>query len=180
MFKKWKRLSSRYRLKSRWITIRQDRVKTPEGHVIPDYYVREGKDIVTVLAVTNEDKIILVRQYKYGADKVILELPTGFIDEKSPLAAARRELLEETGYKASHWRKLATVLTDPTSSAMKRHVYLAENARKVSEPVQFPNERTKAVLLSKTQFLAGLKKGTFKSQATYAAAALVIVRGGIF
>src|SRR5664279_2839452 len=93
--KPWKILESHYIHK----IVRIDKCELPNGMTL-DGFVLEYGDWATILAVTKQQQVVLVRQYRHGAQKVMLELPGGAMDarDESPLQAARRELLEETGY----------------------------------------------------------------------------------
>jgi len=96
----WRRQASAYVVDSPYMRLRVDRVELPDGTIIPEYYVREATGFVVVFALTPDDRVILVRQYRYGADAIHLELPAGTIDEgEDPQTCARRELAEETGYE---------------------------------------------------------------------------------
>ena len=130
--KKWKILDSRNVFQHMWYTLRQDTVQLPDGRIIDDYFVSVRRDVVLIFALTASQQILLVRQYKHGAQKTLLELPGGFIDDgEPPRDAAQRELLEETGYTADNLHLLAQVHGDPTKDTNTLHLYLAENAVKV-------------------------------------------------
>lgn len=128
---KWHVTASEIVIDSPFMRVRKDSVTLPNGTVIPDYYVRESRGFVVVFALTPDQEVVLVRQFKYGAGKIVLELPAGMIDPgETALACAQREFGEETGYRAKieHVRSFPT---DPTNSNNLMHLYLGRNAQHV-------------------------------------------------
>lgn len=86
-------------------------------------------DWVNVIALTADEQVVLIRQWRAGVDRVCLEIPGGMVDPgESPDAAAARELLEETGYSAPRWTKLAALAPNPAIQDNTLHAYLAEGA----------------------------------------------------
>ncbi len=109
--------------------IRSDEVELPSGVVLPHYYVRESGGFVMIFALTPERHVVLVRQYRYGIDEVIVELPAGSIDPgEDPLACAQREFTEETGYSATRWERLSVVPAEPVRSNSYLYAFLAFDA----------------------------------------------------
>ena len=96
----WKILDETTVIKDSWIDMRASTCQLPGGMDIAPFYVNHLPDFAVVVAVTPEHKVILVRQYRHGVEKVLLELPAGCIEPgEDPKDGAARELLEETGYK---------------------------------------------------------------------------------
>ncbi|HLI97035.1 MAG TPA: NUDIX hydrolase [Candidatus Baltobacteraceae bacterium] len=125
----WRVAASSYVLDSPYLRIRRDRIVLPDGTVIEDYYVRESRGYVIVFALTEDRRVVLVRQYKHGAAKVLLELIAGAIDEgEQPLQTAIRELAEETGYGARSMEHLRSFVTDPTNADTIAHLFFAKDA----------------------------------------------------
>lgn len=111
------------------------------------YNVLRCGDGVCVLPVTGSD-VWLIREYKYAIGQHILQLPSGSIDEdEKPLAAAARELLEETGLRAEAWRPLGIIYPYPTNVASAVHLFIAQDAR----PVQDPEPGVELVRVSRTR-----------------------------
>lgn len=132
--KPWSTLKSEMVVDHRWYKLRRDHVQLPAGLVLDDYFVSVRADVVLVFAVTENQRVVLVRQYKHGIGEVLIELPGGVIDEgeNTPLEAARRELLEETGYASDEVEQLLAVSDNPTKDTNRIHFFLARNARRVS------------------------------------------------
>src|ERR1700754_2905424 len=128
----WKLLSSEYVHRGPWATLRSDKCVMPNGHVVEQYYVLEYPNWVNAVAVTDENKIILVTQYRHAANIVSLEIPGGVIDgDEEPEAAMRRELLEETGYAFEKIEYLSAVYPNPSTATNKTYCYLATGGKKV-------------------------------------------------
>ncbi|MFD0751527.1 NUDIX hydrolase [Mucilaginibacter calamicampi] len=131
---KWTLLSSQYVHKGPWATLRADKCQMPDGRIVPEYFVLEYPNWVNAVAVTQEGKILMVRQYRHAANIVSLEIPGGVIDgDEKPEDAMRRELLEETGYRFDSMEPLCTIYANPSTANNKTFCYLATGGVKVQE-----------------------------------------------
>ncbi|MDB5005756.1 MAG: hydrolase [Mucilaginibacter sp.] len=128
----WKILSSHYIHKGPWATMRTDKCQMPGGHIVEDYYVLEYNNWVNAVAITEDNKILMVHQYRHAAGIVSLEIPGGVIDDgELPEQAIRRELLEETGYQFDDLELLCTVYANPSTANNITSCYLAKGGKKV-------------------------------------------------
>lgn len=109
------------------LTVRRDTVELPNGkHATRELIQHPGA--VAVVPIRNDGKILLVRQFRYPVDQLTLEIPAGKLDPgEEPEACAKRELEEETGYKAKKLRLLSSILTTPGFTNEVIHLYLAED-----------------------------------------------------
>ena len=130
----WKTLKSELVFNHRWYQLRRDHVALPDGQELDDYFVSVRANVVLVFALTEDHHVVLVRQYKHGIGKILIELPGGVVDEgeKTPLEAAKRELLEETGYTSDEVEQLLEVSDNPTKDTNTIYFFLARNARLVA------------------------------------------------
>jgi ADP-ribose pyrophosphatase len=151
----------RWRRVGEWIVYERFRRVVSRTFELPDgqeadFEVLDGPDTVAVLALTEDGKVVLVREFRPGPEDVILELPGGLVDEgQTPIEAARRELVEETGYEGT-LVEVGTMLHDAYSTWLK-HAFLASDCRKVAEPGE--DEFTEPVLLSLPEFREHLRGG---------------------
>jgi 8-oxo-dGTP pyrophosphatase MutT (NUDIX family) len=144
----WKLLASEYLYRDNWFTARRDRCERPDGKIIDPYYVLEYPNWVTALALTDDGKAILVRQYRHAYGQTILETPGGCIDatDASPEAAVRRELLEETGYTFSAVQPLGIVSANPSTNTNIMHLFLATGGQKTNAQALDENEEIEVLL----------------------------------
>lgn len=138
----WRILESSVVIDTPFLRLRRDAVALPDGTTIDEYYVRESRGFVVIFALTQDGDVLLVRQYKHGIGRKLLELPAGIIDEgEEPEEAARRELAEETGYTAPRWERVRVFVTDPTNSTSLAYLYLAEGAVRTQDQDLDPTEQ---------------------------------------
>jgi 8-oxo-dGTP pyrophosphatase MutT (NUDIX family) len=111
-----------------WLVLRHQRFVLPSGREIADYWISEYPPWVNVVAVTRNDDLVLLRQYRPGIGGVHYELPAGVVEEGETIEdAARRELREETGYGGGHWRMLSQLSANPALQNNITTTYLAQD-----------------------------------------------------
>jgi 8-oxo-dGTP pyrophosphatase MutT (NUDIX family) len=173
----WRLRASRYVVDSPYMRLRIDEVELPDGTIVPNYYVRESRGFVTVLPLTSDDRVVLVRQYRYGADSIHLELPAGMLlDGEDPLECALRELAEETGYEAERCELAAQYYPEPVRSTARAFVYIAFGVRKVGMPKPDPTEHLEVEVAALSEFRAMLADGRIDTGASIAAGYLALTR----
>jgi ADP-ribose pyrophosphatase len=160
---------------NKFLTVESHTVKLPDGRIIPDWAWVVAPDAAIVLAVTENGKFLCFRQTKYAVEGTTLAPVGGMLEPgEPPLDAARRELLEETGYEAPEWINLGSYVLDPNRGVATMHLFLALKARPVAAPHSDDLEDQELLLLSQADIETALRAGEFKvlAWATVAAMAL--------
>jgi ADP-ribose pyrophosphatase len=145
----WTVLASNYIVDDPWVKIRADTCQLPNGRVISPYYVYEYKPWVTIVALTPQEEVVMINQYRHGLGRTILELPGGTLDgrDPDPQHAARRELLEETGYSGKLFVPTGQISADPASHTNLTHCFLVTGAVPTATPHLDDTEQIDVVLV---------------------------------
>jgi 8-oxo-dGTP pyrophosphatase MutT (NUDIX family) len=147
---KWKTIKSEYLFKDMWFTVRKDTCERPDGKIVSPYYVYEFPTWVTAVAITEDGKVILERQYRHGLGETHFEIPGGCVDDTDQHyeEAIARELLEETGYSFNHFEYLGKISANPSTNNNWMHMYLATGGKKVKDQEFDDNEDIEVHLVS--------------------------------
>jgi ADP-ribose pyrophosphatase len=166
----WRVTSSSYVIDTPFLRMRKDEVSVPSQDGLTSFFVRESRGFAIVFALTSENEILLVRQYRYGIDGYTLELPAGTLDgDEDPLECAQRELREETGFTAQHWDHVLDVAAEPVRSTSIMHVFLARGARRTNDQQLDPFEVLTAETMPIERVRAALRSGEFGAAHSVAA-----------
>ena len=158
---------------------RKMRLQEASGLLEGEFYVLDAPEWINIIPLTTTGEVILVEQYRYGTQEPTLEIPGGMVDRgEDPLGAARRELLEETGYRSEKWSSLGKTSANPAIMSNYAHMYLAEDC--VFEGAENPDthERIKVHTLPMDEFLTLAMDGTVHHAIVLAAVAryLLMIR----
>ena len=172
----WKTLARRAILNySKFLVVEEHTVELPDGRIIAGWPWLITPDYINVVAVTEAGLFLCFRQTKYDVDGVSLAVVGGYLEPgEDPLAAAKRELREETGYEASAWLALGRFPVDGNRGAGIAYPFLATGARKVTAIDADDLEEQELVLLSRAEIETALDAGEFKSLPWAAALALAL------
>ena len=132
-----------------WISVEKQKIKLPNGNIVTDFHYLNLPEYLVVYPITSNGKVLILESYRHGVGDVTMLFPGGFIDQgESPLNAAKRELLEETGYESINWESLGCYVPHSNYGAGKVHIFLATGAKKIKEPESGDLEDFQLKLLS--------------------------------
>ena len=161
----WRRTGSRTALRDRWIHLRAESWETPKGVTLDPWWMLDWADWVHVVALTADDRLVLVRQFRPGAQALTLELPGGMMEagETDPVATARREFAEETGWRATEWRGVIGLPPDPAHCSNRIHFVLALGCTPAGAQALDAGEDIAVEVLPVAHVLAGLGSGIMQN-----------------
>lgn len=157
--KPWKVLETSY-FRPRF---RIDKCELGNGNLL-DATIFEFRSWANIVALTKNNEVVMVRQYRHGVEDVLLEFPGGVVeDDEVPINGARRELLEETGYTASQWLQVGALYPNPALQTNTLHCFIALDAEKVSEQSLDAGEDIEVHLMRFDELVDLAKRGEFRN-----------------
>ncbi|HEV8549182.1 MAG TPA: NUDIX hydrolase [Polyangiaceae bacterium] len=176
----WQVLERRTLVERRWLSVHQDRIRLGNGREIAEFHLIEAPHWASVVCLSEKGELVLVRQYRHGLGGESLELPAGVIDPgEEPLAAARRELGEETGYAAARWEPLVSLSPEPSRHTARAHFFCALGATASVERALDESEDIDVVPVPCAEVLGLIDGGTIVHAAHVGAILLAAQRGFI-
>ncbi len=176
---RWKAVKTEHLVQDAWIDFRRCDYKLPNGEIIGPVYNYSKHSFSLVVATDENGDFVCVRQYRHGTDEIATEFPAGGIEyreksevpyitpeniiasEEDAFEAAKRELLEETGYASDNWTHLLTVPAHATLSNSRVHIYAATNCKKVGKQELDETEFLYVKVLSEKELLERINSGDF-------------------
>ena len=173
----WERLRSERLLETPYFALRSDKLRLPGGAVKDPYYVVERPDAAIIFPLTGEGEAVLVRQYRPPLERMELGLPAGLVEVgERPEAAARRELLEETGYSGGEWKPLGALASSPSLKNNWAYLFLARRVERSAQPDPDEHELVETVRVPIGELLGLIRAGEIVSSSGVAAVMLALER----
>jgi 8-oxo-dGTP pyrophosphatase MutT (NUDIX family) len=173
----WKILEARPLLdRHPWLSAWEEDVQLPNGLIIQGYLRATARDYAMAFALQTDGTVPLVRQYKHGVGRPIYDLPAGYLDssDESPLAAAQRELREETGLVAGTWHSLGRLVIDTNRGDASAHLFLALDARFDGPPALDSSEALEVTYHTPAELRDMVHQGQIESLASVAGIMLAL------
>jgi len=181
MIRPWPLLVSEPVFDAGLLSLVRDRARSPRTGSERDFHVIRMVDWLMVVPLTEDNKLVMVRQYRHGSRQNSLEVPGGLHDGEEPAETteqgAARELAEETGYGGGNWTFLGQLRPQPALMSNRAWIYLARGVQAASEPQPDAGEDIEVVLLDAREITACIASGEINNAMTVAALALALFAG---
>lgn len=157
--KNWIRSNPQELLKTPIYTIHSHEAKSQDSDKAGKFFTLNAPDWINVIAITEENEVIVISQYRHGTDEITLEIPGGASDPgEDPIESAKRELLEETGFISEEWESLGKTAVNPAIMTNYTHMFIAKNCKKVAEQQLDGLEEIDIEFISIQEFLQKIVK----------------------
>jgi ADP-ribose pyrophosphatase len=157
-----------------YIEVSVQSVELPDGQIVRDFYQLRLADFVCIFAETAAGDVLTLRSYRHGPRRICLNFPGGRLAEGEPaLDAAKRELLEETGYEGAHWQALGSFVTQGNQRGQTAHFFRASGCRYVATADSGDLEQAQLIQMPLPDVLAAMRRGEFATVDHIALLALV-------
>ncbi|KAA0681434.1 NUDIX hydrolase [Roseomonas genomospecies 6] len=145
-----------------FLQVHAETIETPDGRRVENFHQVEQTDFVLMFVEDEGGRALMLRTYKHGPRRVSLTFPAGALDPgEEPLTAAKRELLEETGYAAEDWTPLGSYVVQGNQRGCVCHMFHARAARKVAEADSGDLEEMRLELLTREELIAAAAEGDY-------------------
>jgi 8-oxo-dGTP pyrophosphatase MutT (NUDIX family) len=156
--KLWREVANKLLLDCRIFTVERSIAASPEDGDEHEFVRLRSDDWVQIVPVTRNDEIVMVKQYRHGSSSVVLEIPGGLVDPgEEPEAAAARECLEETGYRARSVHAMGSLNPNPALFSNRLHAFYAHDVERVGDVQNTGTEYTEVVLVPTRELLGLLR-----------------------
>lgn len=160
MIERWLTLATEVLEKTPIFSLKRVRRRHPHDGREADFYQIDSPEWVNILAITPEQRLVLVHQYRHGIDEVTLEIPGGCVDPgELPLSAAKRELLEETGYTSERWEQIGYITANPAFMTNGCTTFIAHDAKRVAAQSFDEHEELELELCPVAEFFDRVRRG---------------------
>ena len=184
----WEPVKTEHIVQDRWIDFRKTEFRMPDGSLLGPFYNYSRRSYVVIIASDEGGRFLCVRQFRQGIGETTTEFPAGGIEadgseygqvtREDALAAAKRELKEETGYESDEWTHLITIPSNATIADNYAHVFLARNCRKVSGLHLDVTEDLEPVIVTKEEIETMISEGRFQQMGHVMAYLLAVRKAG--
>ena len=156
-----------------WIRVDVQKIKLPDGKIVDDYHQLVMPESVVVYPVIFDDKVLMLEVYRHGVGDTTHLFPGGFIDQgETPLDAAKRELLEETGFGGGEWKSMGSYVPNSNYGGGKVHMFKVAGVEKVQPPNSGDLEETEIHLMNREMLMKAVSDGRITSLSSIAALSL--------
>lgn len=163
----WKTIETESLVESYHVSVKKNKVKLPDGAVIDDFYTVTIPDAAMVAAIMADGMILLKTEFRYAIGEEVIECPAGMMEiGEEPLAAAKRELLEETGYTSTEWTYLGSTLESTSKLTNRMHLFLATDCRQEGDQHLDPNEHIDVMAVSLETAVEMVMSGIINANST--------------